>query len=69
MGTVDIYVLNYMVNRQIGREGEKLVALFVELRAAFDSVDRGVLVEMIRRKGIREGLVRRVEEVIRQAVG
>lgn len=40
-------------NRQIRRAGGKLVALFVDLRAAFDSVDRRVLVK-IRRKDIRE---------------
>lgn len=60
----NVYVLNDVVNRQIGRAGGKLVALFVDLRAAFDLVDRKILA--IRRKGIREGLMRRVEEVIRE---
>lgn len=42
MGTVDnIYVLNYMVSKQIGRVGGRLVALFIDLKVAFDSVDRG----------------------------
>lgn len=67
MGTIDnIYVLNYLVNRQIGRAGGKLIALFVDLRAAFDTVDRGVLIKTMRRKGVREGLVKRVEEVLRE---
>jgi len=44
MGTMDnIYVLNYLVNRQICKERGKMVAFFVDLRAAFDSVDREVL--------------------------
>lgn len=47
------------MNRQIERAGKKLVAMFVDLRAAFDSVNKGVLVEIMRRKGIREGLVKR----------
>jgi len=40
--------------------------LFVDFKAAFDSVDRGVLVETMRERGIREGLVRRVEEMLRE---
>lgn len=40
-----IYVLNYVANRQIGRVGGKLVVMFIDLKAAFDSVDKGVLVE------------------------
>lgn len=38
----------------------------MDLRAAFDSVNRGVLVETMRKKKMREGLVKRVEEVIRE---
>ncbi|XP_071576419.1 uncharacterized protein [Temnothorax nylanderi] len=54
MGTVNnIYVLNYLVNRQLGRKGEKVVALFVDLKAAFDSVDREVLIEALRERGVR----------------
>lgn len=49
MGTIDnIYVFNYLVNRQLGRKKGKLVAFFVDLKAAFDSVDRGVLVETMK---------------------
>lgn len=52
MGTIDnIYVLNYLVNRQIYRERSKLIAFFVNLRAAFDSVDREVLGKMMRERG------------------
>jgi len=40
--------------------------LFVDLKAAFDSVDRGVLIEAMWERGIREGLVSRVEEVMRE---
>lgn len=66
METMDnIYVLNCMVNRQI-RKGGKMVALFIDLRAAFDSVDRGVLIGMMKKKRIKEGLIRRVEEVLRK---
>lgn len=42
VGTVDnIYTLNYLINRQVSKASDKLVAFFVDLRVAFDSVDRG----------------------------
>lgn len=45
MGTVDnIYVLNYLINREIGKDKGKML-LFVDLKAAFDSVDRKTLFE------------------------
>lgn len=43
-----------------------MIALFVDLKAAFDMIDREVLVETMRERGIREGLVRRVEEIFRE---
>lgn len=39
--------------------------MFVDLKAAFDSVDRGMLIKTIRERRIREGLIERLEEVIR----
>lgn len=45
---------------------EKVVALFVELKSAFDSVNRKVLLKTMRQRGIREGLVERVVKVIRE---
>jgi len=38
-GVMDIYTLNYVVEKEIAR-GNKVVATFVDLKAAFDSVDR-----------------------------
>lgn len=67
MGTIDnIYVLNYVINRQIAKKGGKLIAMFVDLKAAFDSVDRGILIRAMRERGVREGLVERVEEMLRE---
>lgn len=40
--------------------------MFVDLKAAFDLVDRGVLVRAMREKGIRKGLTKKVEEVLRE---
>jgi len=67
MGTIDnIYVLNYLVNRQIHKERGKLVAFFVDLKAASDSVDREVLGKAMRERGVGEGLVKRCEDVLRE---
>lgn len=38
MGVIDnIYVLNFLVNRQLKRKGGMVMATFVDLKAAFDS--------------------------------
>jgi hypothetical protein len=67
MGVMDnIYVLNFLVNRQLGRKGGLVVATFVDLKAAFDSVDREVLGKAMRERGVREGLRCRIEEVYRE---
>jgi len=67
LGTIDnIYVLNYLINRQISKSGGKMVALFVDLRAAFDSVDRRILIEAMRDRGVKEGLVVRCEDIVRE---
>lgn len=51
-GTVDlIYTLNYVVNRELERKGGKVVTMFVDLKAAFDSVDREVLERAMRGRG------------------
>lgn len=42
------------------------MALFVELKSAFDSVNREVLLKTMRQRGIREGLVERVVKVMRE---
>jgi len=56
MDTIDnIFTLNYFINRQIGRKGGKLIAVFVDLKATFDSVDRGILLRALRERGVRGG--------------
>jgi len=67
MGTIDrIYTLNYIVNKQLGKEKRGLVALFIDLKAAFDSLDREVLIGAIKERRVREDLVERVEEILRE---
>lgn len=51
MGIMDnIYVINYLSNKQLGRKGGGMVAFFADLKAAFDSVDRGVLIDAMRKR-------------------
>lgn len=40
--------------------------MFVDLKAAFDSVDKEVLIKEMRERGIKEGMVEKVEEVLRE---
>lgn len=63
-----MYVLNYLINRRIERKEKEMIALFIDLKAAFDSVDRGILIREIRKLGIKEDL-KRAEEVIRETKG
>lgn len=59
METMDqVYSLNYLVNRAIGG---KMTAIFINLRAAFDSVDREILVKTMQKRRVIESLVERVE--------
>lgn len=62
----NIFVLKYLINRQVEKKGGKLIALFVDLKAAFDTVSRKTIVEAIKERGVREGLVKRIEEVLRE---
>lgn len=39
---------------------------FVDIRAAFDSVDRGILLRMLRKRGIREDIVTKCEDVLKE---
>lgn len=41
------------------------MVLFVDLKVAIDSLDRGVLLQAMRGRGVREGLVERVGEILR----
>ncbi|KAL6420898.1 hypothetical protein ACFW04_011880 [Cataglyphis niger] len=67
LGTMDnIFILNYLVNRQLRKKKGKLVAFFIDVKAAFDSVDRRKLVEAMRKRGVREELVRRNEDIMKE---
>lgn len=50
----------------MNRKGGKLIALFIDFKAAFDSVDREVLMRALEERGIKKGLTDRVEEILRE---
>lgn len=67
MGVMDsVYTPNYLVTREVNSKGGKLVAFFVDLKVAFDTIDRGILIETMRKMGVREGLFRKCEETLRE---
>ena len=58
-------MLNYLVNKQL-RKRKIATEMFVDLRAAFDMVDKSVLGRVMRERGIRKELIVRVEEALRE---
>lgn len=36
----NMYILNYIVKREITKKGGKLLACFIHIKATFDTVDR-----------------------------
>lgn len=54
------------MNRNVTREGEKLVTFFVDLRVAFDMIDRKILLMTIREREVKERLVRRCGDLYRK---
>ena len=64
MGTVDnIFVLNYLVNRNLSQKKGKLIVLFVDFKAAFDSVNRNILWKAMKEREVDEELLDRIKEV------
>jgi len=66
----NIYVLNHVMQREKrqGREDGKVYLFFVDLKTAFDKVDRNRLREELRRRGVKEELVREVEKIYEKTV-
>lgn len=66
MGVLDnVYVVN-VINRQLSRKRGSLTMTFVDLKAVFNSMDKGALIEAMKRRGIRGRLITRVEELLRE---
>lgn len=60
-----VYVMNYVINKELKRKGGKVFALFADLKVAFDKVDRGKLNKGMKRIGVEDRL-RRIMETYRE---
>lgn len=54
-----------MVNEQLGKN-ERLVAMSVDLKAAFNSIKRKILTDTMWGTGMKEGITERVAELLRE---
>lgn len=55
-------ILNHIVQKE-KIKGNKVYAMFADLKAAFDNVDRNTLWKILREGGIKGGLIKKVEEM------
>lgn len=63
-GTRDhIFVLNSVIENRLKEKGGKLCVAFVDFKAAFDSIDRGKMLEKIWKRGIRGRMYRVISEI------
>lgn len=68
-GTIDnIYVLNYLIEKEIIKEQGKAYAFFVDLKAAFDGINRKKLFQTMRTLKISETIIIRIEEIYAETI-
>ena len=58
----NIKILKYLIGRRI-KDKRKLWVFFADLKAAFDNIDRAVLWDMMKKRGITESIIDRVREI------
>lgn len=59
----NVYVVNHIIKKELKKKAGKVFGFFMDLRAAFDRVDRRELWKAMERRGIRTGIVERVKEI------
>ncbi|XP_024884072.1 uncharacterized protein LOC112462473, partial [Temnothorax curvispinosus] len=61
----NVFILNHLVQREKKKEGKesKVYALFVDLKAAFDNVDRKQLWSTLKDNGVNLNILKRLEKV------
>ena len=66
-GAIDaIYVQKYLVNKELSKKRGKLIACFIDLKAAFDKVDRRALMDRLKEMEVKRNLRRRITEIYRE---
>ncbi|XP_015437252.1 PREDICTED: uncharacterized protein LOC107192490 [Dufourea novaeangliae] len=58
-----IEMVQKVVQKERGKRGGKIYAFFMDLRAAFDTVNRAKLWQVMERRGVGRGLIERVKEL------
>lgn len=62
-GTIDnIFVMSHLIQREGLTKDKKIFAVFVDLKATFDNVERKLVWKIMDKNGIEKELVRRLEE-------
>ncbi|XP_024874051.1 trichohyalin-like [Temnothorax curvispinosus] len=65
--TIDnIFILNYITNRELVNKGGKIYAFFADLSATFDKVDREELNKIMERTGISQKIRKRIGEIYQE---
>lgn len=55
--------MNSLINIRIKEERGKLYACFIDLRTAFDAVDRKLMVKKLRKLGIKGRMLKAIERI------
>lgn len=61
-----VYVLNHVINKEVGKTGGKIFTFFTDLKAAFNKIDREILRNRLREIKIRRKLRRKIEEIYKE---
>ena len=54
------------IEKEIGREKGKVYVLFADLKAAFDTIGREEIREIMKKKGIKSRLINRISEIYKE---
>src|SRR5699024_4378372 len=63
-----VYILHHLIERKLKGRGGRLYALFLDLKAAFDNINRKKLWEYLQKIKITDHLVERIKEMYAETV-
>ena len=61
-----IYLMKKAIEKEIGREKGKVYVLFADLKAAFDTIGREEIREIMKKKGIGNRIINRISEIYKE---
>lgn len=59
-------MLNALIGNKLKEKGAKMYVAFANFMAAFDSIDRKIMLEKIRKYGIRGRMFRMIKEIYKE---